>query len=85
MFQAHAARDIVPQRASPYFCITDADCEIKTRKTCCGDALTCANHVAVFEAPDCSNTASICGFPSVNTCQCVNSSCLALYIPPAKA
>lgn len=64
-----------------YSCRTDADCTIKNVGNCCGYYPACVN----VDSPtfpeqvqaECaaSGLSSICGFPSLTGCQCVDNRC----------
>ena len=64
-----------------YSCRTDADCTIKNVGNCCGYYPACVN----VDSPtfpeqvqaECaaSGLSSICGFPSLTGCQCVDTRC----------
>lgn len=64
-----------------YSCTTDADCSIKNVGNCCGYYPACVNvDSPVFPEQvkarcRASGTASICGFPSLSGCQCVEGRC----------
>jgi hypothetical protein len=76
LIQNQTTRQAPP--ADPLLCATDADCVVIDKATCCGPAPTCVNAAAVFETPNCDDTMSICGFPSVSQgCHCVDSKCAA--------
>lgn len=64
-----------------YSCDADSDCEIKDVRNCCGYYPECVNINAKVD-PDFVNKAcgeesmgSICGFPSIDACKCVNNKC----------
>jgi hypothetical protein len=64
-----------------YGCKTDADCEVKNIGNCCGYYPACVNR----ESPtfpdrvkaDCAaqGTSSICGFPEIAGCECIEGRC----------
>ncbi|MBI2548247.1 hypothetical protein HYW21_02760 [Candidatus Woesearchaeota archaeon] len=64
-----------------YSCTSDADCAIKDVHNCCGIYPQCVNKdVAVspeFVDQKCQeeNMSSICGFPSISSCSCINQRC----------
>ncbi len=64
-----------------YSCRTDSDCEIKDIGSCCGYYPQCVNTDAetdselVKELCKKEGAASICGFESITSCQCVNKRC----------
>ncbi len=64
-----------------YSCKASADCEIKDITNCCGNYPQCVNKNAKTD-PElvrilCAKegAASICGFPSIISCECLNSRC----------
>lgn len=64
-----------------YSCKTDADCEIKNVANCCGQYPQCVNKNAKTDTELvrtlCAKegAASICGFPSISSCECLNNRC----------
>jgi hypothetical protein len=71
----------------PLFCNTDSDCEIKDVHNCCGYYPQCVNKdfIPDIEAviKECkkleeSGISSICGFPEIAYCVCVDNSCEGL-------
>ena len=70
-----------------YTCKTDADCTIKNVGNCCGYYPACVN----VDSPtfpeqvqaECatSGRASICGFPSLSGCKCVQGQCEGVRTP----
>ncbi|WP_022968238.1 hypothetical protein [Arenimonas oryziterrae] len=62
-------------------CKTDADCAIKDVGNCCGAYPACVNKDSpTFPAQvkaQCQKegTMAVCGFPSINGCQCVQGKC----------
>ncbi len=64
-------------------CKTDSDCAIKDVGSCCGARPQCVNTGSatfpdqVKAACVASDSASICGFPSIVGCQCVAGQCAA--------
>jgi hypothetical protein len=64
-----------------YGCKTDADCEVKNIGNCCGYYPACVNR----DSPtfpdkvkaDCAaqGTSSICGFPEIAGCECIEGRC----------
>jgi hypothetical protein len=69
--------------ALDYRCRTDADCTVKDVGNCCGYYPACVNSTSPTFADqvraDCARegTASVCGFPVIDRCQCVASRCEA--------
>ncbi|MCF7221917.1 hypothetical protein [Marilutibacter chinensis] len=64
-------------------CKTDADCTVKNVGNCCGYYPACVNvnsptdPEGVKAACAESGMSSVCGFPVIEGCQCVNGSCEA--------
>jgi hypothetical protein len=62
-------------------CSTDADCTVKNVGNCCGHYPACVNvdsptdPEGVQAACAKSGMASVCGFPSITSCQCVQGTC----------
>lgn len=88
------SRTTSPTKAEPgapgevdYSCTTDADCTIKNVGNCCGYYPACVN----VDSPtfpeqvqaECaaSGRASICGFPSLSGCKCVQGQCEGVRTP----
>ena len=67
--------------ADAYFCKTDSDCNIKDVHNCCGYYPRCVNtdYVPDVEAvvKECKEkgVVSICGFPDVAGCKCIENKC----------
>ena len=65
-------------------CVEDDDCEIKNMGNCCGYYPECLNENAdtdperVMEICAEQNLGGVCGFPSINDCQCVDNKCKAI-------
>lgn len=64
-----------------YSCNTDSDCEIKDVHNCCGFYPECTNKNAITD-PDkvrefCASEglSSVCGFPTIYACDCVQNKC----------
>ncbi|GEM_PF-2014555 len=64
-----------------YSCYTDSDCEVKDVHNCCGFYPGCANKNAITD-PDkvreiCASEglSSVCGFPTIYACECVQNKC----------
>lgn len=72
-----------------YSCRTSADCEVKDVGNCCGYYPACVN----TDSPtfpeqvkaDCAKDgmSSICGFPSISSCDCIEGRCAAINGPNA--
>lgn len=64
-----------------YSCETDADCTVKDRHNCCGYYPACMNvsarpdHDLVEKLCQREGLASVCGFPDISSCQCVDGRC----------
>ena len=64
-----------------YFCNKDSDCMIKDVRNCCGYYPKCVNkdYIPDIEAVEreCreKGVASICGFPEIKECKCVQNKC----------
>lgn len=64
-----------------YSCEVDTDCEVKDIRNCCGYYPACLNKNAIPDQTKvktlCEKEAmvSICGFPQIETCLCVNGNC----------
>lgn len=67
--------------AIDYACKASSDCEIKNIANCCGQYPQCVNRnaktdpelVAILCAKE--GAASVCGFPSISSCECINNRC----------
>jgi hypothetical protein len=57
-----------------YSCETDSDCEIKNVGNQCGYFPECVNKNFVPNPPELDSI--ICGFPSIESCECVESKCI---------
>eukprot|EP01083_Nonionella_stella_P059856 156610_1 len=66
---------------SMYYCAMDSDCEVKNVGNCCGYYPKCVNTNyepdAASLAASCVGMSSVCGWPVINTCSCVNNQCVA--------
>jgi len=74
-------KDATAAQEVDYSCATDADCTVKDVGNCCGYYPACVN-VDSPTFPDqvkaeCarSGTMSVCGFPAIEGCQCVDNRC----------
>ena len=71
-------------RTVDYACRTDADCTVKNVGNCCGYYPACVNVASptfpeqVKAACTASGMSSICGFPAISGCECVQGRCEAL-------
>jgi hypothetical protein len=67
--------------ALDYSCSSDSDCEVKNVGNCCGYYPACVNKdsqtdpEAVRAECQKEGRAGVCGFPSINSCQCVQGRC----------
>ncbi|MGE0207509.1 MAG: hypothetical protein AB7S42_00010 [Lysobacteraceae bacterium] len=67
-----------------YTCRSDADCAVKNVGNCCGYYPACVNVDSptfpdqVKAACAASGTSSICGFPAISGCECVQERCEAV-------
>lgn len=73
---------VLPAPATPFTtCQTDADCAVKNVGNCCGYYPACVNKDSpvdpegVIAACQASGRMSVCGFPQIQSCQCVDSQC----------
>ncbi len=70
-----------------YSCNIDSDCTIKDVHNCCGYYPSCTNKDALVNATLVSNLcqeeglSGVCGFPSINSCKCINNKCEIRYDP----
>jgi hypothetical protein len=72
---------VAPDGEVDYSCRVDADCEVKNVGNCCGYYPACVN-VDSPTFPDlvrarceAEGMMSICGFPEISGCQCVEGRC----------
>lgn len=72
----------LPAPSTPFTgCKTDADCTVKNVGNCCGYYPACVNKDAkvdpegVMAACQASGRMSVCGFPQIEACQCVDNEC----------
>lgn len=70
-------------------CVSDGDCVVKDVGNCCGYNPECVNATAQVDKEKvalwCKKTgmASICGFPSIESCRCQNHLCV--NVEPAES
>lgn len=69
-------------------CETDSDCAITNVGNCCGFYPTCTNAEESGAAPDLVNLlceqnglVSVCGYPSISGCQCIDGTCTRCKYP----
>ena len=68
----------------PYFCSIDSDCVVKDVHNCCGYYPRCVNkdYVPDIEAVkrECQNKggASVCGYPDITHCRCIENICRSM-------
>ncbi|MBN2251183.1 MAG: hypothetical protein JW724_03815 [Candidatus Altiarchaeota archaeon] len=60
-----------------YSCQSDLDCGIKDVGSLCGEYLQCVN--TNFEPDPPEIESSVCGYPEIDGCRCVNKRCLGEY------
>lgn len=70
------------QASIDYSCGSDSDCVIKDVGNCCGFYPRCVNSEAETN-PDLVSTfcaeqqmVSVCGFPSISSCECISGTCV---------
>ena len=79
------------QKNIDYSCQSDADCVIKDVGNCCGYYPMCVNKAAktdpklVQEYCAKKGLSSICGFPSLSGCHCVDARCEGYFIPTTES
>lgn len=73
--------ELLTQGGVFYGCETDADCEVKNIGNCCGYYPACVNRDSPT-FPDkvkaecaAQGTSSICGFPEIGGCECIEGRC----------
>ena len=70
------------EKVVDYSCKTDSDCVIKNVGNCCGYYPKCVNKAfepnpeAVQESCREKGLVSVCGFPEISSCECINSVCV---------
>lgn len=68
-----------------YSCTTDSDCVIKNEGNCCGEYPKCMNKkskpnsIYVQKQCDKNKESSVCGFPSIDGCSCINNKCQSTF------
>jgi hypothetical protein len=68
----------------PYYCDAPSDCEIKDIHNCCGYYPRCVNkdYIPDIEAvkKKCieNDIVSICGYPEISECRCIENSCKSM-------
>ena len=71
-------------KPDPYSCSRDSDCAVKDVHNCCGYYPRCVNKnfIPDIEAVkrECreKGIASICGFPDITACKCVENKCTSV-------
>ena len=74
-------KETVKEPTGAYYCEKDADCAIKDVHNCCGYYPRCVNiaHEPDIEAviKECQEEqiASVCGFPDIESCKCIENRC----------
>ena len=72
-----------PEAVVDHSCRTDADCAVKDVGNCCGYYPACVNKDSptfperVKAQCEASGVSSICGFPEITACTCVEGRCAA--------
>jgi hypothetical protein len=73
------ATDAGSTSSSAYACKVNLDCVITNVGNCCGYYPRCANVSATFVPPVCTGgQAGACGFPSIDSCECRQNTCVSL-------
>lgn len=84
-----APAELLTKDSVDHSCRTSADCEVKDVGNCCGYYPGCVNKDSpTFPEQvkaDCGKDgmSSICGFPSISSCDCVEGRCAAITGPSA--
>ena len=82
-----APAELLTKDSVDYSCRTSVDCEVKDVGNCCGYYPACVNKDSpTFPEQgkaDCAKDgmSSICGFPSISSCDCVEGRCAAINGP----
>jgi hypothetical protein len=75
--------DIASAKQVDYGCESDADCAVKNIGNCCGYYPACVNVDSptfpeqVKQRCEADGMSSICGFPDISACRCVENRCEA--------
>jgi hypothetical protein len=83
--------ELLTQDGVYYGCKTNLDCEVKNVGNCCGYYPACVNKDSptfperVKAACAASGSSSVCGFPEIAGCQCVEGRCAPLGGPASGA
>ena len=83
------SEDLLTENGVYYGCKTNADCEVKNVGNCCGYFPACVNKESptfpdkVKAACAAQGMSSICGFPEISGCSCVEGRCAPLGGPGA--
>ena len=81
------AEDFLTEDGVDYSCKTNADCEVKNVGNCCGYYPACVNKDSptfpekVKAACAAEGSSSICGFPEISSCDCIEGRCAAVTGP----
>ena len=81
------ADELLTQDSVDYTCKTNADCEVKNVGNCCGYYPACVNTKSptfpdkVKAACAAEGSSSICGFPEISGCRCVEGRCAPVSGP----
>lgn len=84
MILSSGCSDVAKDLPNPYYCEKDSDCSVKDVHNCCGYYPRCVNIAyppnitAVEEECRQKQQMSICGFPDVTGCRCVENECKSL-------
>ena len=68
-----------------YDCNVDSDCEVVDKGNCCGHYPVCANKNSKpnpdFVQAECEKKGigSVCGYPVINECRCIENRCKDVY------
>jgi hypothetical protein len=54
------------------------DCEIKDVRNCCGYYPRCVNVNSPLPVPQCDGVSSVCGWPDISHCECVENTCRSM-------
>lgn len=80
---ATAPAPATPEREEAWACTVDADCTVKNVGNCCGYYPQCVNvahrpnPAAVQAACAREGRSSVCGYPEIHGCRCVEGQCAA--------
>lgn len=72
------------QESIDYSCNTNRECVVKDVRNCCGDYLKCVNRdfnpnrELVQEFCRISDSMPLCGFQTINSCECIDNVCVGI-------